>query len=66
MYLLQATAIYLASAWLGQLPFLAGYALIVVIAWAIAEISFRYDEAPMNAWRRGGRRPAQELASLLA
>jgi peptidoglycan/LPS O-acetylase OafA/YrhL len=63
MYLIQATAIYLASPWLGQLPFLAGFALIVTIAWAIAEVSFRYYEAPMNAWLRGGRRrPAQELA----
>lgn len=63
MYLLQATAIYLASPWLARLPFLIGYALIVAVAWAIAEISFRYYEAPMNAWLRGGRRqPAQELA----
>jgi peptidoglycan/LPS O-acetylase OafA/YrhL len=62
MYLLQATAIYLASPWLGQLPFLIGYALIVAIAWAIAEISFRFYEAPMNLWLRGGRQPAQELA----
>jgi len=62
MYLIQATAIYLASPWLGQLPFVIGYALIVAIAWAIAEVSFRMYEAPMNAWIRGGRRPARKLA----
>jgi peptidoglycan/LPS O-acetylase OafA/YrhL len=62
MYLIQATAIFLASPWLGQLPFPLGYALIVALAWAIAEISFRYYEAPMNAWIRGERQPAQTLA----
>ena len=62
MYLIQATAIFLASPWLGRLPFLAGYALIVAVAWAIAEISFRCYETPMNAWIRGGRRPARTLA----
>lgn len=62
MYLIQATAIYLVSPWLGQLPFLAGFAAIVAVAWAIAEVSFRYYEAPMNTWLRGGLRPATELA----
>ena len=61
MYLIQATAIYLASPWLGRLPFLLGYALIVAIAWGIAELSFRYYETPMNVWLRGGR-PARKLA----
>ncbi|HEX4194203.1 MAG TPA: acyltransferase [Stellaceae bacterium] len=62
MYLIHATAIYFASPWLGQLPFLLGYAAIVAVAGAIAEISFRYYEAPMNNWLRGGRRLAAELA----
>jgi peptidoglycan/LPS O-acetylase OafA/YrhL len=62
MYLIQATAIYLVSPWLAGMPFLLGFALIVGVATAIAELSFRYYEAPMNAWIRGWSRPARKLA----
>ena len=68
MYLLHATALYFAAPILAGLPPLAGFALFAAATYAIAELSYRAYEAPLNAWLRarllpqGALRPGASLS----
>jgi peptidoglycan/LPS O-acetylase OafA/YrhL len=52
LYLLHATALYLAAPALAGLNRLLGFALVVAVAYGLAEIVWRCYEAPANTWIR--------------
>jgi peptidoglycan/LPS O-acetylase OafA/YrhL len=66
LYLLHATALYLAVPFLTDVNRLLGFAIVVAVAYGLAELVWRVYEAPMNAWIRARllrRRPAAALAA---
>jgi peptidoglycan/LPS O-acetylase OafA/YrhL len=52
LYLLHATALYLASPLVAGMDVLAGYVVVVALTYGLAELVRRLYEAPMSAWIR--------------
>jgi peptidoglycan/LPS O-acetylase OafA/YrhL len=52
LYLLHATALYLASPLVAGRNVLAGYVVVVALTYGLAELVRRLYEAPMGAWIR--------------
>jgi peptidoglycan/LPS O-acetylase OafA/YrhL len=52
LYLLHATALYLASPLVAGMNVLAGHVVVVALTYGLAELVRRLHEAPMSAWIR--------------
>jgi peptidoglycan/LPS O-acetylase OafA/YrhL len=52
LYLLHATAVYIASPLLPRVDILVGFIAMLGLAYVMAEISYRFYEAPTNRWLR--------------
>jgi peptidoglycan/LPS O-acetylase OafA/YrhL len=66
IYLLHATALYLAAPVIAGMNVLAGFAVLAVLVLMIAEAVYRLYEAPMNAWIRASWTREGALASARA
>jgi peptidoglycan/LPS O-acetylase OafA/YrhL len=66
IYLLHPTAVYLASSFIRGWGVLTGFVVVAAIVICLAEITYRFYEAPGNAWIRATLiRPARALPAEL-
>ena len=66
IYLLHATALYVAAPVLTGMGVLSGFVLVAMLVLVMAEIAYRLYEAPMNAWIRASWIGTWEAASAKA
>jgi len=52
LYLLHATALYVAAPWVAGTGVLLGFVIVCAVVLVLAELTYRLYEAPVNAWIR--------------
>jgi peptidoglycan/LPS O-acetylase OafA/YrhL len=65
LYLLHATALYLASPVVAGMNVLVGYVVVVTLTYGLAELVWHLYEAPANAWIRTRLLRRQPVAALV-